>query len=555
MSEPKRFKRESTLFEHLPNELFVEIFGYLNGVDAVYAFSQLNIRFQRLLNYYVNNFDFKSVSKAKFNYITQLHDIHRWRSLCLSNDDNTPGQIKYFSQLFPPNEYIHQLESLTVLHMKPENAQEFLLQIRSLNNLVSLSIGLICGLNIQSMELPSLKRLVLTSCKHTYWIKNFHCLKSLQYTIEYNCNHNQNLIFPITLKYLKIFYEEGRDGNALRTILQQMSQLTRLALYDNARYSPMPNGKIWEELIQSSLPLLNTFQFFFPFDQYLNISSDLNQTIESFSTPFYLFEKHWFIRCDRSSKSLFMGALYSLPFAFSRMIINTCSFDMSISTLPISDFDEIKSNYYTRVNTIVFNQECKVPHVGFLSSNIVDLILKVNLPTSWIYLLTKLRHLRIIADMQMSSADFIRLLERAPNLQSLTISIIQLKILTDKFTNQIVCHQLSQQIQSLTISHHYSDIPNLGIVSVRLLCSLVRIFSKKCQHLSLALMAHPNTVRPILRRMRQLRSLHIQWRHVYIGVDDPVAYWLQQQSTDTTALDFVHTNDKNDLFVWFGNRF
>ncbi|CAF2379233.1 unnamed protein product [Rotaria sp. Silwood2] len=555
MSEAKRFKREFKLIENLPNELFVEIFGYLNGVDTVYAFSQLNIRFQCLLNHYVNNFDFKSISKAKFNYVTQLHDIHQWRSLCLYDDDSTPGQIKYFSRLFPPNEYLHQLKSLTVLHMKPEYAQNFLLQIRSLNNLVSLSIGLICGLNIQSIELTSLKRLILTSCKHTFWIKNFHCLESLQYTIEYNCSHNQNLIFPTTLKCLKVFYEEGRDGSALRTILQQMSQLTRLTLCDNARYSPVPNGKIWEELIQSSLPLLNTFQFFFPFDQYLSTSGDLNQTIESFSTPFYLLEKRWFIRCDRSTTSLFTGALYSLPFAFSRMIINTCSFDMSISTLPISDFDEIKSNYYTKVNTIVFNQECKGPHVGFLSSNIVDLILKVNLPTSWIYLLTKLRHLRIIADMHMSSADFTRLLERAPNLQSLTISIIQLKLLTDKFTNQIVCHQLSQQIQSLTISHHYSDIPNLGIVSVRLLSSLVRIFSMKCQHLSLALMAHPNTVRPILRRMKQLRSLHIQWRYGYIGLDDPIAYWLQQQSTDPTALDFVHTNDKNDLFVWFGNRF
>ncbi|CAF0756975.1 unnamed protein product [Rotaria sp. Silwood1] len=171
MSEPKRFKHESTLFEHLPNELFVEIFGYLNGVDTVYAFSQLNVRFQCLLNHYVNNFNFKFISKAKFNYITQLHDIHKWRSLYLSDDDTTPGQIKYFSRLFPLNEYTQQLESLTVLHMKPDYAQEFLLQIRSLNNLVSLSIGLICGLNIQSIELPSLKRLVLTSCKHTCWIK------------------------------------------------------------------------------------------------------------------------------------------------------------------------------------------------------------------------------------------------------------------------------------------------------------------------------------------------------------------------------------------------
>jgi hypothetical protein len=170
MSEPKRFKYEFTILEHLPNELFVEIFGYLNGVDTVYAFFQLNTRFQCLLNDYVNIFDFKSISKAKFNFIIQRHNIHRWRSLCLSDDDDTPGQITLFCQLFPPAKCISQLQSFTALNMKPKYAREFLLQINSLKNLVSLSIGKICGFDIQSIELPSLKRLNLTSCKHTNWI-------------------------------------------------------------------------------------------------------------------------------------------------------------------------------------------------------------------------------------------------------------------------------------------------------------------------------------------------------------------------------------------------
>jgi hypothetical protein len=43
-----------------------------------------------------------------------------------------------------------------------------------------------------------------------------------------------------------------------------------------------------------------------------------------------------------------------------------------------------------------------------------------------------------------------------------------------------------------------------------------------CQHLSLALTAHPKTVCPILRRMRQLRSLHIQCSYGCIDLNDPV---------------------------------
>lgn len=170
MCEPKRFKRQSTLLEDLPNELFVEIFGYLNGVDTVYAFSQLNNRLENLLNNYVINFDFTSVSKTKFSFIIEQHNIYQWRSLYLSDDDHTPGQIEFFCQLFSPAKYINQLQSLTVLNMTSKYSMEFLLQIDSFKNLTYLSIGTICGFDIQSIELPSLKQLHLISCKYTTWI-------------------------------------------------------------------------------------------------------------------------------------------------------------------------------------------------------------------------------------------------------------------------------------------------------------------------------------------------------------------------------------------------
>ncbi len=209
MSEPKRFKRHYASFEQLPNELLIEIFTYLNGVDTVYAFSKLNTRFQSLLIQYVNIFDFKSISKAKFDYVIQHHDIHQWRSLRLSDDNETPGQIRLFCQRYPLIQYISQLRSLCALNMTPEYAQEFLSQfkispghlaslhienifkeniqlfddpisldirsirganIQSFDYLVSLEIGNICGENIQAFELPSLKRLVVTGCKHTGWM-------------------------------------------------------------------------------------------------------------------------------------------------------------------------------------------------------------------------------------------------------------------------------------------------------------------------------------------------------------------------------------------------
>ncbi|CAF4747156.1 unnamed protein product, partial [Rotaria sp. Silwood2] len=131
MSASKYCQHKFTLIEQLPNELFLETFDYLNGVDIVYAFSQLNNRFQHLLIKYVNTFDFKSINKVKFDYVTHHHDICQWRSLRLSEDNQTPGQIKLFCQLFPPAQYISQLQSLSILNMKPKCAKEILSQLVS----------------------------------------------------------------------------------------------------------------------------------------------------------------------------------------------------------------------------------------------------------------------------------------------------------------------------------------------------------------------------------------------------------------------------------------
>ncbi|CAF0866351.1 unnamed protein product [Adineta steineri] len=557
MSKSKRFKRESTTFEYLPNEICVEIFSYLNGVDTVYAFSLLNLRFQSLINNYVDIFNFKSISKKKFCFVIQHHNIQRWRSLCLSNNDDTPGQIKLFCQLFPSTEDIDQfqsltkLQSLTILNAQDKDAEKFLLKTSSFNNFVSLSIENVCGFNIQSINLPTLQQLTLTSCKHTSWIMNCSSLKSLEYTIADNCTHDHELVFPKTLTRFKMYYNQYSNEIDFRKLLRQMPNLKMLALFDKATYSKMPDGKYWEELIKSSLPLLKTFQFYFPYNQSSVSLRDSKAMIESFSTPFYLLEKRWFVRCDRSAEYSQEGSLYSLPFAFSELLINTSSYKTSISTLPAIDINQINSNYYKKINTLILNEPREEPPIYLLPSNIIRLTLNVILPKSWLYLLKELRYLHIEYHADMSSNDFAQLLEHTPNLQSLVVSTEKLKKFTDDFQHKIVCQYLSERIKSLTItdSDYNYNRSNLGYVSIDALSSLARILSSKCEHLSLGIMANPNTVRSILQRMTQLRSLRIELRG-----RDTVSNWLQKQPTYSTALDFVHINKKQNFFVWFGNR-
>jgi len=88
-------KNAVLVIENLPDELFRKIFSYLTGIDAVFAFSLLNTRFQCLLKKYCQGFDFKSINKIKFDIIFSQYDKQCWKSLKLSNED-VPKQIEYF---------------------------------------------------------------------------------------------------------------------------------------------------------------------------------------------------------------------------------------------------------------------------------------------------------------------------------------------------------------------------------------------------------------------------------------------------------------------------
>jgi hypothetical protein len=340
----------------------------------------------------------------------------------------------------------------------------------------------------------------------------------------------------------------------METVLCSLSQLTKLTLYGNGSRGSLLDGEMWEKLIQSSLPLLKTFQFCFSFYRYSVPFNDINQVVVPFSTPFYLLEKRWFIRCYTDSHCPTTGTIYTLPFAFAQMPINMASFDASISTLIVDDIDERRYESYGKVKTLLFNVKCQMPYRAFLTSNIVRLVLHTALPSSWHFLLNNLRHLEFQRTSEMSSADFGQFLTNTPVLQSLTLPIRILSNLTENFTNNAVCDLLSNRIQSLTISQYFSNGNNLGIVTVHNLSSLVRIFGKTCKHLALGLSAHPNTALTTLRRMRGLHSLHIYYCSRCYRSQNTVTCWMEEMRKKADVSDFMHTSDDHNFYIWFGNR-
>lgn len=160
-----------TSLERLPNELFLEIFRYLSGVDVVVAFVQLNQRFRSLVLQHCLSFNFQSISREKFDYVIQHHNVERWKSLTLSNDEQTPGQFNRFSQQFSWQCQLPLLEHLTIRHITPLQAELYLSPISSLIHLVSLNLDQICGKTFPAVELPALKSLRISSCLHCAWMK------------------------------------------------------------------------------------------------------------------------------------------------------------------------------------------------------------------------------------------------------------------------------------------------------------------------------------------------------------------------------------------------
>ncbi len=379
-------------------------------------------------------------------------------------------------------------------------------------------------------------------------------MESLEYIVEYGCCHDHVFTLPNKLKQLKLFYAEDVDGNLIRTSLRQLSELTKLALYDNGSRQFLPNGAIWEMLIQSSLPLLETFQFCFPFHRYDITIDDIEQAVASFSTTFYLFEKRWFIRCDYNCQYYATGTLYSLPFAFAQMPINMTSFDTGLSTLMMNDEDPSEYESYKKVKTLLFMEKCQMPHPGFRTSNIVRLVLNTTLPTSWHFLLNNLRHLELRTSLHISSTDFAHFLTNTPRLHSLTVPIMILSNITDNFSNLVVCDQLSNRIESLTISDYNSVEGRLGHVAIEDLPSLVRIFGKTCKYLALGLVAHPQTVITTLQTMRQLCSLHIYCRLQCHGSRDIATRWLKLMRENSDIADFMYISDDYNFYVWFKDR-
>ncbi len=123
-------------------------------------------------------------SSAKFTFgesgIGEIRLRRKWTKSKLSDDEHTPGQVKYFFENHSLTGKFSQLQSLSIIKIKGDKPYSLLSQLPSLPNLVSLEIEPLCGKNIPEFELPNLKKLIFSSCPNTSWLKVSNQVKLIE---------------------------------------------------------------------------------------------------------------------------------------------------------------------------------------------------------------------------------------------------------------------------------------------------------------------------------------------------------------------------------------
>ncbi|CAF4971149.1 unnamed protein product, partial [Rotaria sp. Silwood1] len=132
-----------TCIENLSNELFYEIFEYLDGYDIYKAFCNLNTRFQRLITCSSISLNIKLCSNAPSEVkhcckTVIIPNVHRILSLDLEGE----SIINDFFKHCIINSSFHRLQSIALSRISIDRAVVLLFYLKSLPRLFSLTMNI-----------------------------------------------------------------------------------------------------------------------------------------------------------------------------------------------------------------------------------------------------------------------------------------------------------------------------------------------------------------------------------------------------------------------------
>jgi hypothetical protein len=133
-------------------------------------------------------------------------------------------------------------------------------------------------------QLPYLRTFVMRDCTMNDADHTFASFSA--------CTFSPSLV-SLTITDCTLPTEQLESLLSLTPKLQYLKLVSKRKVFDSVF-----DGSEWERFIQTKLPLLNTFEFFFSYSYVRDKDIiNLNTLITPFRTPFWLDDKRWFVAC------------------------------------------------------------------------------------------------------------------------------------------------------------------------------------------------------------------------------------------------------------------
>ncbi|CAF1992297.1 unnamed protein product [Rotaria magnacalcarata] len=591
--------------ERLANELLFDVFEYLSCVDLFHAFNELNCRFNSLLIEYFRHqtyFDFRFIFKEDLSMIRRRYlplFINEIKSICLSDDDQTPHEIDIFiSRLYPLHRFqnlqsislfniysiekinrilddLQQIPYLINLNLKqcyikydPKNILIMMNNIWSLVNLMDCCLDVyfedVCHLIPPNIISCSIKHLSLSSFQcdldnlsllheHTPYIESL----SVNIWDPYDTHCQLSLVPSLTT--LKIKCESS--SRIIQALLRKIPNLINLTV--QTKKVPM-DGHMWKEILNKYLLKLKLFNLKMEFETNGNdnIEQEMDRIIDSYRDHFWIDQHKWFVRCfsyAENDNSLIY--LHTLPYVFEYFTMNINENFLFKSTCP-TDNHYLTYNYVENLNYCCTTLEgINFSKIQFC--NLQHLTLTFPYDDNFRCIVSQFKNLTyleiIMVNLSQYDNDLQQLqiiFDQAPNLYRLKfhswLSIpSKFENKNKKTSNQTVWtmppfSSRSSSVRYLDLrginqsgqSHYYNDQHCLSLIRSPL--------GSQCEFLRIEVEKRTNII-DLVNRMNHLRTLNVLCRDR--KRNDDLVKWLQARLPSTCSFAKDSTSP-NDIRLW-----
>jgi hypothetical protein len=400
---------------------------------------------------------------------------------------------------------------------------------------------------------------ILVDCEYTF-ISPRTISPSIEYLyiMRYVCNLNQLLhLFEFTprLRHFSTIFESDIEDER---ILSSIPLINRLDLTVNeSPYAMMHllhnvpnlshltiktvdiiiNGHVWEKLIVKYLIKLNVFRLHM-FSDFPNDDSKeqrIEELVNTFRTPFWLEERHWYIRCD-----------------WDRCLRCDTNIHLYTLTYPNRDLSQCQRGFRSKTtcpnvnDAWTFKDVHKLEYFSHPSNELVSPYLPLD-DNFWCSITNfdELTSLIISSPGEnVNSLNFEQIqviLDRAPRLNSLSFRLSSLE--SERFLTIQLIHQSIRQLH-LEESDHFFDDQQCYLLSQSPL-------GIQCEILSIMVQNRTNVI-DLLNTMINLRVLNVYCQDDrYIpeqsssSFNDELIQWLKDHLSSTCTI----SRDKNDRYT------